>query len=105
MARLRQDYNEFIKRDAEIIAIAPDNARVLKDFWNEEQIPFIGLPDTGHKVADLYQQEVNPLKLGRMPTLFVIDKMGNIRFKHYSASMSDIVSEDKLFKILNMIGK
>jgi peroxiredoxin len=105
MAQLRQDYKEFIARDAEIVAVAPDNARVLKDFWHEEQIPFIGLPDTDHKVADLYQQEVNPLKLGRMPALFVIDKKGAILFKHYSTSMSDIVTDNKLFKVLDMNGK
>jgi peroxiredoxin len=101
MARLRQDYKEFIKRDAEIIVVAPDDARALKDFWHEEKIPFIGLPDPDHKVADLYRQEVNLLKLGRMPALFVIDKKGAILFKHYSASMSDIVPDDKLFKILD----
>ncbi len=105
MAQLRHDYQKFLQRNTEIIAVAPDDAQVLKSFWHKKQIPFIGLPDSDHKVADLYQQEVNLLKLGRMPALFVIDKKGIIRFKHYSASMSDIVPDKKLLEALDMIGE
>ncbi len=103
MAQLRQDYQEFVKRNAEIIAVAPDSAKALKDFWHEEQMPFVGVPDLRHKVADMYYQEVNALKLGRMPALFVIDKKGIIHFKHYSDSMSDIVSDEKLIPLLDTI--
>jgi peroxiredoxin Q/BCP len=105
MAQLRQDYQKFVEINTEVIAVAPDDAQALKDFWHKEHIPFIGLPDSGHKVADLYKQEVNALKLGRMPALFVIDKQGVIRFKHYSSSMSDIVSNEKLLSLLNGINK
>jgi peroxiredoxin len=105
MAQLRHDYQEFVKNDTEVIAVAPDDARALKNFWQKEHIPFIGLPDPGHKVGDLYHQEVNALKLGRMPALFVIDKKGIIRFKHYSSSMSDIVPDEQLLSLLNTINK
>jgi peroxiredoxin len=105
MAQLRQDYQKFVKRNTEVIAVAPDNAQALRDFWHKEQIPFVGLPDPGHKVADLYSQEVNALKLGRMPALFVINKKGIIRFKHYSNSMSDIVPDEQLLPLLNTINK
>ena len=83
MAQLRQDYRKFVENDAEVIAVAPDNARALKDFWSKEHIPFVGLPDPGHKVGDLYHQEVNALKLGRMPALFVIGKTGLYRISLY----------------------
>jgi peroxiredoxin len=105
MAQLRQDYQKFVKNNTEVIAVAPDNARALKDFWHKEHIPFVGLPDPGHKVADLYNQEVNALKFGRMPALFVIDKQGIIRFKHYSSSMSDIVPDEQLLSLLGTINK
>ncbi len=105
MAQLRQDYQKFIENNTEVIAVAPDDAQALKDFWHNENIPFVGLPDPGHKVADLYHQEVNALKFGRMPALFVIDKQGIIRFKHYSSSMSDIVPNKKLLSLLNTINK
>lgn len=105
MAQLRQDYQKFVKRNTEVIAVAPDDAQALRDFWHKEQIPFVGLPDQGHKVADLYNQEVNALKFGRMPALFVIDKQGIIHFKHYSSSMSDIVPDEQLLSLLNTINK
>ena len=105
MTQLRQDYQKFAENNTEVIAVAPDDAQALKDFWDNEQIPFVGLPDPGHKVGDLYKQEVNALKFGRMPALFVIDKQGVIRFKHYSSSMSDIVPDKKLLSLLNTINK
>ena len=105
MAQLRQDYQKFVKNNTEVIVVAPDDAQALRDFWRKEQIPFVGLPDQGHKVADLYNQEVNALKFGRMPALFVIDKQGIIRFKHYSGSMSDIVPDEQLLSLLNTINK
>jgi hypothetical protein len=40
-----------------------------------------------------------------MPALFVIDKQGIIRFKHYSSSMSDIVPDEQLLPLLNKINK
>jgi peroxiredoxin Q/BCP len=105
MAQLRQDYQKFVENNTEVIAVAPDNAQALKEFWANEHIPFVGLPDPGHKVGDLYKQEVNALKFGRMPALFAIDKQGIIRFKHYSSSMSDIVPNKKLLPLLNTINK
>jgi peroxiredoxin len=103
MAQLRQDYQRFVENNTEVIAVAPDDAQALKDFWSKERIPFVGLPDPGHKVGNLYKQEVNALKFGRMPALFVIDKQGIIRFKHYSNSMSDIVPDEQLLSLLNKI--
>ncbi len=40
-----------------------------------------------------------------MPALFVIDKKGIIRFKHYGTSMSDIVPDEKVFSLLDAIEK
>jgi peroxiredoxin len=105
MAQLRQDYQEFTSREAEIIIVAPDSAQALTDYWHKEKLPFIGLSDSDHKVADNYKQEVNILKIGRMPALFVIDKHGVIRFKHYSLSSTDIVPNFQLFHLLDSINE
>lgn len=53
-------------------------------------MPFIGCADIKSKVAETFYQEVNLLKLGRMPAIFVIDQDQTIRFSHYGSSMSDI---------------
>ncbi|GIV66813.1 MAG: hypothetical protein KatS3mg047_1206 [Bellilinea sp.] len=105
MAQLRQDYEEFRRRGAEIIALGPDGPRAYKRFWEEENMPFIGIPDIKSKIADRYYQEVNLFKMGRMPAVFVIDKDGIIRYKHYASSMSDIPENEEVLKVIDQINE
>lgn len=105
MAQLRQDYNEFSRRGAEIIALGPDGPRAYQRFWEQEEMPFIGVSDIKSKIADQYYQEVNLLKLGRMPAVFVIDKNGMIRYKHYASSMSDIPENSKILRVIDEISE
>jgi peroxiredoxin len=105
MAQLRQDYDKFIDRQAEIIAVGPEDARTFADYWHKEEMPFTGIPDHKHVIADLYGQKVNPLKFGRMPALVVIDKDGRIRHAHYGESMSDIVSSEDVLSLLDKLNK
>jgi peroxiredoxin len=101
MAQLRQDYQKFVDRDTEVVAVGPEDSRTFGQYWQKEQIPFVGLPDPDHTVADLYGQEVNPLKLGRMPVQMVIDKTGKIRYAHYGRSMSDIPPNEEILALLD----
>ncbi len=105
MAQLRQDYEEFTRRGAEIIALGPDGPRAYQRFWESEQMPFIGMPDIKSRIADAYYQEVNLFKLGRMPAVFVIDRDGIIRHKHYASSMSDIPDNQEILRIIDQINK
>ena len=66
-------------------------------------MPFIGLADIKSVVADKFYQEVNLLKFGRMPAIFVIDKKGNIRYKHYGASMADIPETRVILEVLDQL--
>jgi len=90
MAQLRQDYNQFTQRNVAVIAVGPDSKQSFRDYWQANDIPFIGLADPEHESARHYDQEVNLLKLGRMPAQMIIDKNGIVRYVHYSNSMSDI---------------
>lgn len=105
MAQLRQDYQKFVDRHAEVIAVGPEDERVFSNFWHNERMPFIGLADHKHVVANLYGQKVDPLKLGRMPALVVVDKEGKIRYQHYGNSMSDIPSNEKILSLLDDLNK
>ncbi len=100
MAQLRQDYEAFVERDTVVIAVGPDSKHAFKDYWADNDMPFIGLADPEHQVAKQYDQEVNLLKFGRIPAQMIIDKQGIARFVHYSNSMSDIPANQD---ILNMI--
>lgn len=54
-------------------------------------------------MANQYKQEVNLLKLGRMPALLVVDKQGHIRYAHYGHSMSDIPDNREILDLLDKI--
>jgi peroxiredoxin len=105
MAQLRQDYEKFSARDAEVVAVGPDGERAFRDYWQKEELPFVGLADPSHAVARRYGQEVSLLKLGRMPALMVIDKTGQVRHKHYGGSMSDIPPNSEILAILDSINQ
>ena len=101
MARLRDDYPEFTKRGAEVLAVGPDGLTAFLAYWRAQRLPYIGLPDPDHQVARRYGQTVNVLKLGRMPLVLIIDAGGTIRLAHYAASMSDIPENPVLLHALD----
>ncbi len=103
MAQLRQDYAEFVKRGAAVIALGPDGPHSFQKYWAENDLPFIGLPDVRSRVANRYEQEVNLFKFGRMPALFVIDRDGIIRYEHYGDSMADIPDNQTLLSVLDEV--
>lgn len=102
---MRQDYAQFVQRETEIIVVAPDDRATLAQYWEQEQLPFPGLADPNHTVANLYRQEVNLLKLGRMPALLIVDKEGRVRFQRYGSAMSDIVPNDQVLKLLDKLDR
>ena len=101
LAQLRQDFHKFTVRDAVIISVGTENARNFAAYWEENDLPFIGLPDEKRIVLKLYGQEVKLFKLGRMPAQMIVDKKGILRFAHYGHSMSDIPENDELLTILD----
>ncbi len=105
MAQLRQDYSRFKQKDAEIIAVGPEGQDELAQFWHREQIPFIGLPDPEHAIANQYGQQVKLLRLGRMPAIVIVDKQGKVRYSHYGDSMSDIPTSEELLDVLDRINQ
>ncbi len=105
MAQLRQDYQQFASRETEVIVVGPEDQSAFEQYWHKEQLPFIGVPDPSHKVADVYGQQVKLLKLGRMPALILIDKAGQVVYRHYGHSMRDIPSNDELLSLLDKLNQ
>jgi len=102
---LREDYAKFVEKDAEILAIGPEGPRQFKRVWDEQQYPFVGFSDYRHTVADLYGQEVNLAKLGRMPAMLIVDKQGMIRFAHFGDNMADIPRNEDVLALLDQLNK
>jgi len=102
MAQLRQDYQQFVKLNTEIIVAGPEKADAFRDYWAKEDLPFIGLPDPEHSVLKLYGQEVKLFKLGRLPAQMLIDKSGKVRFVHYGHSMTDIPANQEIINLIKI---
>lgn len=102
---MRDHYEDFKARGAEIVAVGPDGSESFKRYWQKEGIPYIGLPDPEHAVAKQYRQEVNLFKLGRMPLNCIIDRDGCIRYIHYSASRSDIPDNETFLNVIDELNK
>ena len=90
MSQLRQDFDKLTKLDIEVLVIGSEKSDSFKKYWKKESLPFRGLPDPNHSVMNLYGQEVKIFKLGRMPAMMLIDKLGILKYVHYGASMADI---------------
>jgi peroxiredoxin Q/BCP len=103
LARLRDEYDLFRTRGAEILAVGPDDQPAFRDYWKNHRLPFAGLPDPEHRVSGLYKQQVRLFKLGRMPLVCVVDRDGLIRYAHYGNDMSDIPDNQTLLRVLDQI--
>jgi len=103
MAQLRQDYQEFVKRQAQVIVVGPEDAKAFAAYWQQHDLPFVGLPDPKASVLKLYGQEANLFKLGRMPAQVIVDKAGVARFVHYGHSMSDIPPNEEVLALLDQL--
>ena len=68
-------------------------------------MPFVGIADPEHMIANTYGQKVNPLKFGRMPALLIIDARGRIRYRHYGDSMSDIPPDEEVLSLLDDLNR
>ncbi len=98
---MREDYNRFRQRQAEVLVVGTDEHKSFDYHWKRHGYPFVGLADAEGQVPDLYGQEVKLLKLGRLPALMVIDRAGMIRYAHYGESMSDIPSNHQVLQLLD----
>jgi peroxiredoxin Q/BCP len=105
MAQLRLDHQQFLDRGAVIIAVGPETAEDFKSFWESRAMPFSGIPDPKHVIANMYGQQVDIFKLGRMPAMFIIDKAGKIRYRHYGKSMSNIPPDADILGLLDNLNK
>lgn len=103
MAQLRQDYEQFVQRDTEVIVVGPESADSFKDYFEENDLPFIGLPDPKHTVLKLYKQQVKIIRLGRLPSQTVVSKSGMIQYAHFGKSMQDIPSNEDMFALIDTL--
>ena len=103
MAQLRQDFEKFKNENTVILVVGPEDSKAFAQYWDENDLPFIGLPDPKHTVLKLYGQEIKLFKFGRMPAMVIIDLQGIVRFVHYGHSMSDIPENKDVLETLQAL--
>ena len=105
MARFRDSFPGFVDRNAELLAIGPDQLEQFQRYWQREKLPFIGMPDPDNAVARRYKQEVNLFKFGRMPLNCIIDTNGDIRYIHYSVNRNDYPDIEIFYSVIDELNK
>jgi peroxiredoxin Q/BCP len=100
---LRRDHEKFVERDTEILSIGPEAAEAFRAYWEKEDLPFVGLADPDHVVAERYGQPVRLLRLGRLPMQLLIDPSGVVRSRHEGGWMSDIPANRAVLEELDRI--
>jgi peroxiredoxin len=105
MAQLHQDYDQFLAQDTEIVVVGPEDASAFAKYWQENDLPFVGLPDPSHSVLKLYGQEVKLFKFGRQPAQVSMDKNGQVRFVHYGHDPSDIPANGEILNLLEIMNE
>jgi len=103
MAQLRQDFTEYEKRRTTILVVGPENAATFSKYWQENSLPFLGLPDPGHSVLKNYGQQINLFKFGRMPAQVLVDMKGIARFVHYGHDMTDIPKNSEMLALIDSL--
>ncbi len=84
------------------MAIGPDGPRAFREYFERHGLAFAGIPDPGGRLLALLGQEVNWLKLGRMPALLALGMDGEIVHRHNGRSMSDLPDLDEALRALGL---
>ena len=92
---MRDRYEEFDKRGALVLAIAPDTLENARNFFQEHDIPFPCLPDADRTVFRQYDVKSAMISLGQRPGLFIIGKEGIVRYAYLGWQQWEIPSVDE----------
>jgi peroxiredoxin len=102
---LRLDNQKFVDNGTQVLVVGPEDPETFKEYWQKNDLPFIGLPDPKASVLKLYGQEINLFKFGRMPAQVLIDRSGMARFVHYGHDMSDIPKNEEILELIDRINR
>ena len=95
----RDAWSDFNGSDAAILAINNDSVESHKGFQQKYQFPFQVLSDPDRKVAKLYGAAMPIINMVKR-AVFIIDKQGNIAYKHIELIPTTRRRSDELLKVL-----
>jgi peroxiredoxin Q/BCP len=93
---MRDSHGDFEKAGVVVVAVSQDDAEDVAEYWSENGLPFVGIPDPDGKLKTLYDQQS---RMGPLPALFVVDREGILVLVHYGDGMADIPKPAALLEI------
>ena len=97
MPELQKLYKKYNAKGLEIVGISVDKGpEGIKDFIAKLKVTFPVVHDEGHKVADKYSPP-------RMPSSYIIDRKGVVRYVHGGYRAGDAAQFEK--EILELLAK
>jgi len=105
MAQLRQDYEQFLSREAEVLVIAPDTLDNAQAYFKKNQLPYPGLIDDTQTVYEQFDIQSRMLSMGQRPGLFIIDKGGIVRYAYLGTQQWEIPSNTEVLAQLDILEK
>jgi peroxiredoxin len=107
-SRLISNYQEFTKRDAEVLVIFPGPKDQLKQFITASQaqalnnpVPFPILLDENFKAVDKLGIRGNLVK----PSTYILDKKGQVRFAYVGSTSTDRPSVKAMLEQLDALSR
>lgn len=102
---MRDRYDEFTRRGAQVIAVAPDTLENARTYFERNELPFPCLPDPDREVFRRYDVKSTMISLGQRPGLFVIDRDGIVSFSYLGWQQWEIPSIDETLRELDALGE
>ena len=102
---MREHHDEFVARDTQILAIAPNGVGndVGKYIDKKGSFPFPMLTDHKHKTFNTYDVVKKIASLGQRPALFVIDRGGVVRYNQVGTQQTNIPPIDEVLAALDAL--
>jgi peroxiredoxin len=101
---LRDSIAEFERRDAQLLAIAPDTLEHAGTYFQSNDIPFHCLADPDRRVFRQYDVKSAMVSLGQRPGLFIVDREGAVRYAHLGWQQWEIPSIEETLRELDALG-
>jgi peroxiredoxin len=101
---LRDRIEEFEKRDAQLLAIAPDSLEHARSYFQRKEIPFPCLADPDRQVYRQYDVKSALVSLGQRPGLFIVDGEGAVRYAYLGWQQWEIPSVEETLRQLDGLG-
>ena len=101
---MRDSIAEFDKRDAQLLAIAPDSLEHAQIYFERNEIPFPCLADPEREVYRQYDVKSALVSLGQRPGLFIVDGEGVVRYAYLGWQQWEIPSVEETLRQLDGLG-